>query len=65
MTLVTAMFFTIALSAGNFESKQLVEVVGCTGSVGVDCDGDGIIDYYGTTSCEFLQALLQQFMESC
>lgn len=67
MTLVVAMFFTIVLSAGNLDSKNSSEIftVACFGTVSVDCDGDGIPEYTGRTSCEYLQALLQQYMESC
>lgn len=67
MTLAVALCFTAVLSAGNAELKISNGDlnVACFGTVSVDCDGDGVPDYTGRTSCEYLQALLQQFMESC
>ncbi len=67
MTLVAALFFTVALSAGtmNFNNYMADLSKACTTTVSIDCDGDGVIDYTGTTSCEYGAALTQQYIDSC
>lgn len=60
LTLVVVMLFTFSLSANNAEIKRQKNYF-----VAVDCDGDGIADYTGTTSEEHVGALIAQFMASC
>ncbi|MGO3260388.1 MAG: hypothetical protein ACTIK4_03485 [Mesonia sp.] len=59
-TLVVVALFTLSLSANNAEIKRQKNYF-----VAVDCDGDGIADYTGTVSEEYVDALIAQFKASC